>query len=132
MNVISSASRAIGTTFDTLTQSLIALNHLARAASERTVIIEEKSIAAAAQSQLTNRFDVARRLQDSYKANKDLTQEAIDEGAAFLAQYKQQRELRDQPVVIQLFNKDKSQKGEESPTPNVGPSLGEIDPSRGL
>ena len=109
MNVLQSFSRSLSTTFDTLTQSLIALNHLARGAAERTVVIEEKSVAAAAMSQLQNHHDVARRLQDLYKNNADLTPEMVEEGKAFLDTYKAERKLRETPIVVTMF-RDKAKK----------------------
>lgn len=122
MNVLSTITRAIGTLFDTTTQSLIAVNHLARSAAERTVVIEEKSVAAAAMSQLQNHHDVARRLQDLYKNNADLSPEAIEEGKAFLDAYKAERKLRDTPVVITLYKgkeKKDTQAPEASPAPHI-------------
>lgn len=109
MNVLSSVTRTIGTIFDTATQGFIALNHLARGAAERTVVIEEKSVAAAAMSQLQNHHDVARRLQDLYKNNADLSREAIEEGKAFLDMYKAERKLRETPVVVARFKEKAKQ-----------------------
>ena len=118
MNVLTSVTRSISTLFDTGTQTLIALNHLARGAAERTVVIEEKSVAAAAMSQLQNHHDVARRLQDLYKNNADLSPEAIEEGKAFLDTYKAERKLRETPIVVTLF-KDKKPKAEAKSTPTL-------------
>ena len=72
-----------------------------------------ESIAAAARSQLKNHFDVARDLQDLYKSNADLTQEAIDEGKAFLDTYKRERALQETPVVVTLF-KDRAKRTAEA------------------
>ena len=117
MNVLSSVTRTIGTIFDTATQSVIALNHLARGAAERTVVIEDKSVAAAAMSQLQNHHDVARRLQDLYKNNTDLSPDAIEEGKAFLDSYKAERKLRETPVVVTLF-RDTRRKKEVNDSPS--------------
>lgn len=109
MNIFASLTRAISTLFDTVTQGLYALNHLSRGAAERTIVIEEKSVAAAAMSQLQNHHDVARRLQDLYKNNADLSPEAIEEGKAFLDAYKAERKLRETPVVVTMFRSKKEQ-----------------------
>jgi len=100
MNVFTSMTRAVTTTFDTVTQGLISINHLARGAAERTVVVEEKSIAAAAMSELQNEFDVARRLQEVYKAGSDLSETALEEGRAFLNAYKAKRKASETPEVV--------------------------------
>lgn len=106
MNMITSFTRSISTTFDTLTQGLIAVNHLARGAAERTVVVEEKSIAAAAMSELQNEFDVARRLQEVYKQGLDLSDTALEEGRAFLDAYKAKRRDAESPEAITKVIKD--------------------------
>lgn len=105
MNVFTSFTRAVTTSFDTVTQGLISLNHLARGAAERTVVVEEKSIAAAAMSELQNEFDVARRLQEVYKAGQDLSDTALEEGKAFLEAYKTKRKMAETPIVVTKITK---------------------------
>lgn len=91
MGMLSSFNQATTTLFDTATQSLMALNRLARAGAHRTIVIEEKSEAAAAISSLRNEYDVASEIQAIYKQGSGITESALEEGRAFLSKYKAMR-----------------------------------------
>ena len=97
MNVFRSIAVTTITIADTVTIGMVALNHLMRGASERAVIVEQKSIAAAALSQLNSQFDVANRLTEIHEANVNITPEILTEADTFLANYMANRSNK--PVI---------------------------------
>jgi len=101
MNVFRSIAVTTITIADTVTIGMVALNHLMRGASERAVIVEQKSIAAAALSQLNSQFDVANRLTEIHEANVNITPEILTEADTFLANYMANRSNK---PVIRIVN----------------------------
>lgn len=97
-----SLSTFITTLFDTITMAAIMLNHLCRAGVERTVVVEEKSQAAAALSQLENENTVAVRLAEITDISTGISPAARQEGIDFLAAYRAKRDkvLVTTPAVI--------------------------------
>ena len=112
-SMLRSIATFIVTFFDTVTMGAISLNHLARAAVERTVVVEEKSRAAAALSQRDNVNAVAMRLEEINDANNSLTQDSIDAAEQFLKDYDAKRKSEAISVPINIQRAAKKQPGKK-------------------
>jgi hypothetical protein len=88
MSMIGSFTRSIGLTFDTASQGMVALNSIMKSAAHRARVVEDKSINAACTSSLKNRYDVARTVQNIYAETADISEEALAEGDAVIAQFR--------------------------------------------
>jgi len=119
MNVMKSIAVTTITAADTLTVGMVALNHLARAASERTVVIEQKSIQAAALSQLEGRHVLALRLQELAEQYSTITPELRAEADVFMDRYEERRSTRPIPSIVDVQlksgkHKNKAAKSKEN------------------
>lgn len=87
---------------DTFTMVMVMLNNLARSGVERTVVVEKKSIAAAAISELDNKNVVAERIQEIRENSSNISDEAFDEAASVLKDYTARRkaELAGVPIRV--------------------------------
>ena len=86
---------------DTLTMGMLSLNHLARGAVERTVVVEKKAVAAAALSQLDNINTVAERLREINDAAAGIDDESFKKAAEFIQDYQAaQSRMADLPAHL--------------------------------
>lgn len=129
MRVMSSFTRSLGTLLDTLTQVFISTNHLARAASYRTQIVEEKSVNAAGISRLRNHYDVARTLQTLKTENRDITQAMLDEGKAMLDEFRQHMDMDETPAFVSLFTQKMEEKLKAQANKNSSATPGPVQMS---
>jgi hypothetical protein len=74
----------------TLTNALNALNHVAKSALERSVVLEQKSVQAAALSKLESDFVLAERLK-AIHGNKGINKGDLEAGRKFIAEYLRDR-----------------------------------------
>jgi len=81
------------TTADTVTMGMIAVNHLARSAAERTAVVEKKSIAAAALSELDSHNTVAIKLKEIHNTTSGISKEELDAADQFIRNYQSQRSI---------------------------------------
>ncbi len=77
---------------DTVTQTLLAINHLARGAKYRTEVVERKSVTSAALSELDNVNKVAERLEEIQSNTDGIGKQAFDNAEAFIQEYQNKRQ----------------------------------------
>ena len=99
---------------NTVTMAAVSLNHLARSAAERTVVVEEKSRAAAALSQYENVNTVALRLEEINDTNSGINQESLDKAATFLAEYDAKRKSEAISVPLNIRRAEKKEPGKKN------------------
>lgn len=100
-------TRAIGTTADTLTQGMLSVNHLARAAAHRTIVVEEKSEAAAAMSFMQNEFDIAAKMKEILTDNAEVSADDVEAGRDYLSRYRSARRSDGGVELTELMDKVK-------------------------
>jgi len=102
---------------DTLTMTMLSINHLARAAVERTVVVEKKSVAAAALSEMESINTLALRLQDIQSDANGISPESFDKAKTFLAAYqaKRKQEMASLPSDVQRSQAKSPTKGKAAP-----------------
>lgn len=83
-----------------ITMTMTIINSLARAGVERAVVVESKSIAAAALSELDNANTVALRLTEITDVSNGISAEQFNKAKDFLSNYKAKRtaEITGAPV----------------------------------
>ena len=103
----------IVTSADTLTMAMLSLNHLARGAVERTVVVEQKAVKAAALSELDSITTMAERLQEIDNAADGISKEAFERATVFLNTYeaKRKQEIAGQPLYTKRAVKSRPAKG---------------------
>ncbi len=74
-----------------ITMGMTMVNSLARAGVERAVVVEKKSIAAAAMSELRNANDVAKQLDEITSEANGISAESFNKAKAFLEAYQAKR-----------------------------------------
>ena len=99
---------------DTLTMTMLSINHLARAAVERTVVVEKKSVAAAALSEMESINTLALRLQDIQSDANGISPESFDKAKTFLAAYqaKRKQEMASLPSDVERASAKSPTKGQ--------------------
>jgi len=104
---------------DTFTMGMLALNNLARSGVERTVVVEKKSVTAAALSELANVNQVAERLQEIEDDASNITPESFTKAEVFLTNYQNRRkaELAGVPVMVRRAASKKPGKRGKQPNP---------------
>ena len=112
-SMLRSIATFIVTAFDTVTMAAISLNHLARSGVERTVVVEEKSRAAAALSQYENVNTVALRLEEINQANSTINQASIENAKTFLQEYDAKRKDEAISVPLNIQRAAKKQPGKK-------------------
>lgn len=76
---------------EAITMFMTIINSLARSGVERAVVVEKKSIAAAALSELDNANTVAIRLEEITNVKDGISPEAFNRAKAFLDNYQAKR-----------------------------------------
>jgi len=99
----------IVTAADTLTQTMLSLNHLARGAKHRTEVVERKSITAAALSELDNVNSVAERLEEINSNADGIGDEAFKAAELFILEYQAKRKAESKPVPFAVRKADASE-----------------------
>jgi hypothetical protein len=110
-SMLRSIATFIVTFFDTITMAAISLNHLARSGVERTVVVEEKSRAAAALSQYENVNNVALRLEEVNDTNSGISAESLINAQEFLAAYDAKRKDEAISVPLNIIRAEKKEPG---------------------
>jgi len=87
---------------DTLTMTMLSINHLARAAVERTVVVEKKSVAAAALSEMESINTLALRLQDIQSDANGISPESFDKLRPSLQPTKLRESRKWHPYLVML------------------------------
>ena len=111
--MLRSIATFIVTAFDTVTMAAISLNHLARAGVERTVVVEEKSRAAAALSQYENVNTVALRLEEINDTNSTIDQTSLNKAKEFLSEYDAKRKDEAVSVPLNIKRAEKKEPGKK-------------------
>ena len=99
----------IVTASDTLTQTMLSLNHLARGAKSRTEVVERKSITAAALSELDNVNMVAERLEEINANAEGISKESFDKAEQFIQTYQDKRKAERKPPPFVVRKADTSE-----------------------
>ena len=76
---------------ETITMVMAIINSLARSGVERAVVVEGKSINAAALSELDNANEVAIRLKEITDVRDGISPEAFNQARVFLDKYREKR-----------------------------------------
>jgi len=103
----------IVTSADTLTMAMLSLNHLARGAVERTVVVEQKAVKAAALSELDSITVMAERLEEIHEAKAGVSEASFKKASEFLQAYQARRksEIADVPLYTRRAAKKGPGKG---------------------
>ena len=101
-SVLRALATLIVTFADTFTMAAVSINHLARSAVERTVVVEKKAVTAAALSELDNINTVANRLHEIEELNESIGPDALAKASAFIQEYQDRRKAEAIGVPIHI------------------------------
>lgn len=113
-SVLRAVATLIVTFADTFTMAAVSINHLARSAVERTVVVEKKAVTAAALSELDNINTVANRLHEIEDLNKSIGPDALEKAKEFIAEYQARRQTEAIGVPIHIRRAEAKSPGNRS------------------